>query len=365
MVVDVGYWKKVIKRILALILSIIGIYIAFKMAVFYMPFLIAFIISLLVEPIIKFMAKKTKFTRKVSAIIVLVIVFAIIVGLLIWGITALVSEGSNLLSSLNYYIDEGYNYIIGFIDKINFDELQISGEASNVLKNSTSNLLETISRWLSNFLTSMLSALSSIATVGIYAVITILATYFICADRLYILDQIEHHLPRDWVKKLSKNIKKISSLLGGYLKAQVILILINFVLVLIGLYAFKFFNMRVEYPLLMALFIAFADALPIVGSGTVLVPWAVISAMKGDINLAIALIVLYVVITIVRQFLEPKVVSDKIGIHPIFTLIAMYTGYRTMGLVGMLIGPIVIIILKPIYETLINKGIVKTIFDKR
>lgn len=68
---------------------------------------------------------------------------------------------------------------------------------------------------------------------GIYTVITILATYFICADRMYILDQLEHHFPKEWVKKISKNIKKITVLLGGYLKAEVILIVINFVLVLI------------------------------------------------------------------------------------------------------------------------------------
>ncbi len=87
----------------------------------------------------------------------------------------------------------------------------------------------------------------------------------------------------------------------------------------------------------MALLIAFSDALPILGSGTIMIPWAVICGMKGDINLAIALIVLYVFITIVRQFLEPKVVSGEIGIHPIFTLIAMYTGYKSIGILGMLI----------------------------
>ena len=74
---------------------------------------------------------------------------------------------------------------------------------------------------------------SSIGAVGIYTVITILATYFICADRLYILDQVEHHFPKEWVKKLSKNITKIIERLGGYLKADAILIVINFVLVLI------------------------------------------------------------------------------------------------------------------------------------
>lgn len=123
--------------------------------------------------------------------------------------------------------------------------------------------------------------------------------------------------------------------------------------------------MNVGYPLLMALFIAFADALPIVGSGTVMIPWAIICAFNGNINLSIALIVLYIIITIVRQLLEPKVISNQIGIHPIFTLIAMYTGYKAIGIIGMLIGPIIIIILKPIFETLIDKGIVKTIFDKK
>ncbi len=238
MVVDVGYWKKVIKRLLALIITIVGIYFAFKMAVFYMPFLIAFIISVMVEPLIRKLSKRTNFTRKMSAIIVLVIVFAVIVGLLIWGIAILIDEGSSLLSSLNNYIDEGYSYIIKYIDKLKFDELQISEEVGTIIKNSTGSLLESVSKWLSNFLTSMISMVSSIATVGIYIVITILATYFICADRMYILDQLEHHFPKEWVKKLNKSIKKIIALLGGYLKAQAILIIINFILVLIRFICF-------------------------------------------------------------------------------------------------------------------------------
>lgn len=233
MVVDIGYWKKVIRRLFTLAITILGIYLTFKMAVFYMPFLIAFIISLLVEPIIRKIHSKTKFTRKTVAIMVLIAVFAIIVGLLIWGIATLINEGSNLLSSLNYYIDEGYKFVMENIDRFKFDNLKISGEVENILKNSASNILNNISKLVTNFLTSAISIFSSIGVIGIYIIITILATYFICVDRLYILDQIEHHFPRDWVKKLSKNVKKITTLLGGYLKAQVTLVGINFVLVLI------------------------------------------------------------------------------------------------------------------------------------
>ena len=235
MVVDVGYWKKVIKRIITLVATIVAIYFAFKMAVFYMPFLIAFIISLLVEPIIRKLYSKTNLTRKTSAIIVLVIVFVIIVGALIWGIASLIEEGSNLLSSLNIYIDDGYKMISGYIDRLNFEELKISDEAQAILKNSASKLLSNVSSWISNILTSVISWVSSLGNVGIYTIITILATYFTCADRMYILDQIEHHFPRDWVKKFSKNVKKIITLLGGYLKAEATLVGINFILVLIRL----------------------------------------------------------------------------------------------------------------------------------
>ena len=115
----------------------------------------------------------------------------------------------------------------------------------------------------------------------------------------------------------------------------------------------------------MAIFIGFVDALPILGSGTVMVPWAIISGLNGDLNLGIAIIVLLIIMSIVRQFLEPKLVSKNIGVHPIFTLIAMYTGYKFIGVIGMLLGPILLIIIKNIYASMIDQGIVKTIFDKK
>ncbi len=116
-------------------------------------------------------------------------------------------------------------------------------------------------------------------------------------------------------------------------------------------------GMNVKYPLLIALAIGFVDALPILGSGTVMVPWAIILALNGDLRLGISIIVLWVIMSIVRQFLEPKIVSGKIGIHPIFTLIAMYTGFKIIGIMGMLVGPIVLIILKSIFSNVLEQGI--------
>ena len=96
-----------------------------------------------------------------------------------------------------------------------------------------------------------------------------------------------------------------------------------------------------------------------------MIPWAILSAINGDIKLGIAIIILLILMSITKQILEPKLVSKNIGIHPIFTLIAMFTGFKLIGLVGLLIGPIVLIIFKNIFANLIDKGVFKTIFDKK
>lgn len=97
------------------------------------------------------------------------------------------------------------------------------------------------------------------------------------------------------------------------------------------------------------------------GSGTVLIPWAICSGLNGNFSLGISLIIIYAIILVTRQLIEPKIVSNKIGIHPIFTLIAMYTGFKFIGILGLLIGPIILIILKNVYENTIDDGIVKSI----
>ena len=112
-----------------------------------------------------------------------------------------------------------------------------------------------------------------------------------------------------------------------------------------------------------ALGIAFVDALPILGSSAVMIPWAVVEALNGDIVLGIAIIILLGMMAVIRNVLEPKLVSKHIGIHPVVTLIAMYTGYKIIGVFGMILGPILLIILKEIYSPMIEKGVIRSLFD--
>lgn len=360
----VKYWTTVIKNIAIFLLSLILIFVLLKLAVFYMPFLIGFIISLMIEPLIRKLADKTGLARKTSAIIVMIVIFSILIGLIVWGVIALITESSHLLESLNIYIEKIYDFVQKYILDFKIREIDLPGKVIEIIENCTSKLLTSVTTFTTNFLTNTLQKVTLIPVAFIYITITILSTYFICADKFYILDQVEHHVPRLWVKRFIKHLRDITSALGNYLKAEVILIGISFFIVLIGLYIGKFAGLKIEYPLLGALGIAFVDALPIVGSGTVMIPWAIFSFLDGNISLALLLIGLYIFTLVVRQMVEPKLVSNKIGIHPIFTLIAMYTGFKFIGIIGLFLGPIILIILKNIFATMIDDGIVKTIFNR-
>lgn len=365
MIFNNSYWTKVIRNIIYVFMAVVVVYISFKLSIFYVPFFVAFILSIILEPIIKKIMKKTNLSRRTSSIIIFLVACLIIIGSLTWGIMTIISESSNLLESLNVYIEKIYDLFQGVIKSFNFKKIELPEETINIIENSFEETLKQFVEWLRMKLTQVVEGITHIPTMLIQFVITILALYFMCVDKIYIIDQLEHHMPQLWMKKIQHHFREITKTLGGYLRAQVVLVLVSFVILLIGLYLYKLSGFKIEYPLLMAVVIGFVDALPILGSGAIMIPWAIVCALNGNLKLGISLIILLIIMSITRQVLEPKLVSQNIGIHPIFTLIAMYTGFKLLGVIGMLVGPIVLIILKNIFANLINQGVFKSIFDKK
>ena len=308
---ELRYWTSVFKRIILLSFAIGLTILLFKIAIFYMPFLIAFIISLIIEPLIRKLMKNFKITRKLSSIIVFMFTFGIIIGLFTWGILTLISESSNLLSDFNNYYNNIYNQIQNILDSFNSLKLKFSKELIDIIEKSSFSVLENVSNYFQGFLIKIVEGIKFIPCIMIYVGVTILALYFICTDKIYMLDELEHHLPDKWMKELTRHIREIAKTLGGYLKAQATLILISFVISLIGLYIMDFVGLNVGFPLIIAIGIAFVDALPILGSGTVMVPWGIFSGLNGDLTLGISIIVLWIIMSLVRQFIEPKIVSRK------------------------------------------------------
>ena len=334
-----------------------------RLSVFYVPFIIAYIIFLLVDPLIKWINKKTTLSRKVSSIIVLATIFSLLIGITIWGGIKLISETTNLLEGLNNYLDKSITFLTDIKNNFNINELNLSEEVISVFEKSTANFINSIAEYIKNLLTKILKYITSIPNIFINVIITILATYFITSDKFYILDRMEHHLSKKMVGKLISHAKEITQSLGAYLKAEITLSIITFLVVLTGLNIFYLLGMNVEYPILMAILIGFVDALPILGAGAIMIPWAIFLFFNNNINLGCSIIGLYIFTLAQKQFIEPKLVSNNIGVHPIFTLIAMYTSFKIIGIIGLLLGPIILIILKNVFAETLDKGIVNSLAD--
>lgn len=363
MVSDINYWSKVFKRIFSLALTLLILFVIMKLSIFYLPFLIAFVLALLIEPAIKFLMKKLKWTRRLSSIIIIFISVVLLIGVIAWGAASLFTEASKLLQGSDEYFNKIQNLINNTLNNKSIME-KIPEELSNAIINTENDLIHSLGNWITNTLNNIKVWIMQIPNLLFTFFFSLMALFFMCTDKIYMIDQLEHHLPDIWTRKLTKHLREINKKLGHYLKAEATLISISFLISLTGLTIFKLCGLNVPFPLLMALAVGFVDALPILGSSAVMIPWAVIEALNGDYVLAIALIILLSVMGVVRNILEPRLVSKHIGIHPVFTLIAMYTGYKIIGVFGMIIGPILLIVLKEIYTPLIDKGVFRSLFER-
>lgn len=334
-----------------------------RLTIFYIPFLIAYVISIIIDPLIKWLNKKTSLSRKICSIIVLITIFSIVISLIAWGSIRLISETTNLLSGLNSYLEKGVKFIKDLTSKINIENFNFSEEVLKIFQTTTSDYLNTITSYLSDLLNKIINYITAIPNMFVNIIITILATYFITSDKFYILDRMEHHLSKKMVGKIITHAQAITSSLGGYLKAEIMLSLITFIVVLTGLNIFYLLGMEVEYPILMALFIGFVDLLPILGAGSIMVPWSIILMLNNRYSLAFSVLGLFIFTVLIKQLLEPKLVSKHISIHPIFTLISMYTGFKIMGIIGLIVGPIILIIIKNIFSESLDKGIFNSIIN--
>lgn len=253
---------KIFKGIMYYVLVIIGIYLMLKLFVFYIPFLIGFVFAQILEPSIRFLMRK-KLSRKVSSIIVVFTFFIFLIAILILGGTFAISETSNFLGSFN----ENLNSIVQTINNLekytNLNKINLNKELKNIFESTIIDFINYLAKSVKSFLTGFLTGITSLPKIFIYIIITILATYFISSDKFYILDQMEYHFPKKWVGIFRDNTKNIISSLGSYLKAEIILIIISFIIVLSGLTIFYFLGLDVKYPLLMAIIIGFVDSLPI------------------------------------------------------------------------------------------------------
>ena len=338
---------RVILAVFYSLLIIGGTYVLFKyLLVLLAPFILAYLFSCLIEPLVRFMNIKLKLARTLASVIALIISFSVLATLGYLLVNRAIYELRGIAIALPQLFEMVEEAIFGLGQ--NATDFLTGLGMSLAITNYIGDALYSYINGLSASIPSSFSAWniakgvsSAVPQFFVFIFAFLIASFFFSSDRKKINKFVLSLLP-DSYKKTAVNIRVhfITTLLN-YMKAILILLCITFVELLIGLTI-----LRVDYVLVIAFVVAIVDAIPILGTGTVLIPWAIISFMSGNYYFAVGMLVLYVIILLMRQVLEPKVIGSSIGLHPLLTLIAIYTGFKLIGFVGMFAGPICLIMVK-------------------
>jgi len=355
-------YKESLKKIgifAAVVISVTaGVFLSFRLAFFLMPFLIAFALSSLMEPLIRILNKKLHISRKVSAPIILLLMLAAIVTLVVLGVLRLIKEVRGLIVAAPGFLSDLYVKITDLMSDVSRHIDWLPAGITDNLGDILVNLSNTITNFGKTIVKGAYITATSLPEAIIFTIITLLATFFMSKDREYISSVLRRHLPDSWLHRIMTIKKDLFNAIFGYLKAALIMMIITFTELFIG-----FCIIGVSYPLLLAFIIAVIDALPILGTGGVLIPWSLYSFITGDIKMGISIIVLYIIVLVIRQTVEPKVVGTQIGMYPLLTLLAMYTGLKVAGFIGLILGPITFLLIRNILKMIYKNKPIKEIIS--
>lgn len=312
------------------------------------PFVIALAITSIIENPVRFLQKRFKLSRGIAVALVMM-VFTVSVGALIsFVFYRLMMEVWNLardnpgLQNFFVYVKELIEDSNELYNKLPADVVASIEENINSILNNLKDVIFNAINWL---MKTLINIVKFLPQGMLYVIITLVSTFFMSKDRAAISNFVFGQMSPNWRVKIRSVKNDLFDALIGFIKAQALLISVTFIWVLIWYYI-----IGVDYVFLLALLTAIFDILPIFGPGGVIIPTAIVYGVMGDTSMAFWLVLLYISVIALRQFLEPRVLGGGIGLHPLITLIVMYVGFRVFGVFGLILGPVFAIIIKSLQK---------------
>ncbi len=343
------YLKVILNLVTAVAVLLLCIFLIPRCIFFFMPFIIGWIISMIASPVVRFFEERLKIRRKGASVIVIVAVLAVVILLVYVVCAQLVKEGVafvNELPDLWNSVMAEFNQVganlEGIYNKLPADTQQTLDNIGSEMGTYFGGLIEDIGTPTFEVVGNVAKQLPDIF---LGAVMAILSAYFFVADKGYVADIMKKYVPGAILYRLDLIRRSFRNAVGGYFKAQFKIECWIYVMLVIGLFVLK-----VRYVPLVALGIAFLDFLPVFGTGTVMIPWAVIEILSKDYKMAVGLLIIWCTGQLVRQMIQPKIVGDSIGMDPIPTLFLLFIGYKTAGVMGMILAVPIGIIIINLYE---------------
>lgn len=339
------YLKVALNLSIALIVLLLVIFLVPKLFLFFMPFVVGWVIAAIANPLVRLLENKLKIRRKAGSVFVIVLVIAAVIGAGYLVLSKLITEGIGFVTDLPSIWKNLESDLNELGKKWENLYMRLPVDAQNTITSVMDNLSTYIGTFVSKISSPTMSAIGNFAKelpgILIATIMCILSAYFFVAEREYLNEFFRKYIPLSIQQKWLIGYRSMKKAVGGYFIAQFRIEIWMYILLVIGLMI-----LRINYAFLFALLIAFLDLLPVFGTGTVLIPWAVIRVISADYKTAIGLLIIWGVGQLIRQLIQPKFIGDSIGVKPVPTLFLLYIGYKLAGVFGMIIAvPVGIIVI--------------------
>ncbi|MCW2277906.1 sporulation integral membrane protein YtvI [Heliophilum fasciatum] len=317
-----------------------------QVVTYLLPFVLGAMIALLVDPIVDLIVSRTKLERGWATFISLILLLGLMTLAAILLIGKLGVELIRLAGNLPspQQISQFFNELVSGAAPY-YAAIHSSPEVLTTLQRTVDELLAVVKGFLlsgSNYILDTVASLPSFFTVLVFS---LMASFFLSRDKRLVLQAIYWGLPGRYARQLRLILLDMSKTFMGFIRAQIVLISITALIAIIA-----FYLMQIEFSFTLGILVGLFDLLPILGPGLILLPWIIWESVGGNYALATQLAILYGILVLNRQFIEPKIVADSIGLHPLATLMALYIGMKAFGVVGVVLGPAVVMLLLAMYR---------------
>ena len=333
-----------IRAVLVIAVILLVVYAVPPLLSLLLPFVLALLVAWLLNPLVRWLQRKLSLSRKLISMVLVVLLFCVIGGALFglaWAavqqVISLFRNWSSVTDALLSMLDSVTQWLDG-LGRFLPQSLQFSADR---LFDAVSGWLRglDIPGWLAGLAGRAPSLVSAVSSFAVSTVVFITASYFITGDYPRLRFLLTDRVSAD-TRAFCGSVKRIfMEAFGGYLKSQLILSLGVAVILAVG-----FSIVGQSYGLLLAIFFAVLDFIPIIGAGTIMVPWAVIDLITGHYIHAIQFAVIWGIIVLFRRVAEPKILGDQTGLSPILSLVGIYVGMRLAGVGGMIVGPLLLLV---------------------
>jgi len=309
-----------------------------------LPFVVGWFLAILLLPLVKFLERR-HVKSIAAALSVLIGSLAVIVVLSVFAVIAIAREASLLLVNVPQYFNGAQAWVQQQIlmGKVFFGQLPPNVVAS--IQNAAMQSISSLEAWFRSFAKILLDSVTRLPEFSFVVVISLITAYFMLADRERLYRGFLRSLPPGWSGKMEAALNDMGRAFTGTIRVQVVLMLMSAVLGVVGMWV-----LGIEYAVLLGIAFGVTGLVPFLGSAILTVPWAVGALAMGDVALAIKILLLQLVISAIRHVVEPKILADSVGLDTLSTLFALYVGMQLLGVLGLFLGPIILIGFKSLFR---------------